>query len=139
MENNDELLEGLKAIASTAFPKKCSYCGKEFKTAEQFLLETKGTASSSSGLMESIDDDDNPIVEAYRNCTCGSTLMDIFGNRRNTSEQGLKRREQFGKMLDYLIEQGLDKETARNELLKFVRGEETQRLNDFKLQDIYKL
>jgi hypothetical protein len=133
MENDDELLRGLKAVADVSFPRKCSYCEKLYTTVEQFLSETKGTTHSSSGLMESIDDDDNPIVEAYRNCSCGSTLLEFFNDRRGTSDLASKRRKEFGKMLDYLIAKGLDKKTARNELLKFIRGEGSQRLNDFKV------
>ncbi len=136
MEKDYELLKGLRALADTAFPRKCTYCGKVYENSEQFLMETNGTASSNTGLVESIDDDENPIVEAYRNCSCGSTLMDFFGDRRSTSKEALKRRQQFGKMLDYLIDQGLEKDIARQELLKFIRGEKSQRLEDFKLPQV---
>jgi hypothetical protein len=140
MDNRHELLKGLKALAEVSFPKKCSGCEKVYESANQFLSETNGTATSATGLIESIDEHYNPIVEAYRNCVCGSTLVDFFGDRRGNSEVALKRRGQFGIMLDYLVEQGLEKELARNELSKFIRGEKSQRLKDFKLpeEDVFK-
>ncbi len=124
-----ELFAGLNALAESSFPKKCANCGRSFETAEAFLLETQGVNESSSGLKQSVDDDGRQIVEAFRNCPCGSTLMDFFSDRRDLSEAGLKRREKFEKLLIFLVDNGLDRETARQELLKVVRGERSEILS----------
>ncbi|MCK9987662.1 MAG: hypothetical protein AzoDbin1_04134, partial [Azoarcus sp.] len=42
--------------------------------------------------------DGQVIVELFRNCVCGSTLMDCFRDRRDTSEAGLRRRARFGEL-----------------------------------------
>lgn len=121
---DQHLFDGLKALAESAFPKRCNSCGHHFETAEQFLLETQRVRANISGLKQSYDDNDASIVEVYRNCSCGSTLMDFFSDRRDISEQGLKRREIFGQLLDELVSKGWEKDLARSELLKFMRGEE---------------
>ena len=71
-----EIFKGLKALSESAFPKRCGNCGRVFETSEQYIRETEKV--SDSGLKESYDDDDTPILEVYRNCICGSTLMDFF-------------------------------------------------------------
>ncbi|MBU6953291.1 MULTISPECIES: oxidoreductase [unclassified Hahella] len=117
-----ELFKGLRAVAESAFPKRCNTCGRVYETAEQFLSETENIRNTRSGLKESEDDDGSMIVEVFRNCACGSTLMDVFNNRRDLSEAGLRRRKRFGDFLEFLVEQGIDRELARDELLKVARG-----------------
>lgn len=129
---SDELFKGLRTLAESSFPKVCSSCGKRYETAEEFMRETVAIQDGKSGLKQSYDDDDQTIVEAYRNCVCGSTLMDFFTDRRDLSEQGLARRKKFGELMDFLIENGLDKEIAREELLKVVRGGKSEVLAKYK-------
>jgi hypothetical protein len=74
------------------------------------------------GLKSTADDDDQAIVELFRNCPCGSTLMDAFSDRRDISASGLKRRELFGKLMDMLTQKGVDMARARAELLNFIKG-----------------
>ena len=124
-----DLYAGLQALADSTFPKKCSSCGRAYETAEEFVAQTEAIQQK-SGLKQSIDDDDRPIVELYRNCVCGSTLMDFFDDRRDASESGLKRRKKFGELMDYLIERDIEAGTARAELLKVVRGQESEILKD---------
>lgn len=128
----DDLYSGLQALAESSFPKKCPNCGRIFETAQEFMLETQKISDESTGLKQSYDDDDRTIVEVFRNCTCGSTLMDFFSDRRDLSEAGLKRREKFAKLLDFLISSGLDKDVARTELLKVVHGERSEILKNFR-------
>lgn len=137
MNNEDEWKQqwysGLRALAETTFPKQCANCGRQFETAEQFLAETVEIDRQRSGLKQSFDDDDvTVIVELYRNCPCGSTLMDFFNDRRDTSAAGLARRRAFGEMLDFLTDAGLDVPTARTELLKVLHGEKSDILSKFK-------
>lgn len=122
------VFEGLRTLAESAFPKHCRNCGRIYSCAEQFLKETVSIRPGRSGLKESADDDDNTIVELYRNCPCGSTLMDFFSDRRDTSEAGLRRRKKFGDLVNFLVQKGWDANLARAELLKVLRGEESVRL-----------
>jgi len=127
----DELFKGLRALAESSFPKKCASCDRIFESADQFLKETHEINPSTTGLKQSEDDDGSKIVEVFRNCPCGSTLMDFFSDRRDFSEAGLKRREKFDTILRFLIENGLEKEIARAELIKVMRGNKSEVLSKF--------
>lgn len=116
-------LRGLSALLESSFPKKCKVCGREYRTAQQFLQETQDLPSAKSCLKEAIEDDGTAIVEVFRNCVCGSTLMDEFNDRRDASEQGRLRREKFARSLQQLMKQGLEYPVARAELLKLLRGQ----------------
>lgn len=117
-----ELFNGLKALSDASFPKKCAFCGQEYATVEEYVRKTEDV-SGKSGLKKGYDDDDNPIVELFRNCVCGSTLMDCFNDRRDISDNGLKRRKLFGKLMDMLTAKGMESDVARSELLKVLKGE----------------
>lgn len=119
----DQLFKGLKELAETAFPKTCANCGRAYPTAEQFLLETEPVRATHTGLKEAIGEDGLSCVEVFRNCACGSTLMDIFGNRRDLSDASAERRNRFDALMELLVLNGLEPDTARNELLKLMRGE----------------
>lgn len=116
--------EGLHALAAAAFPKHCGYCGRVFATAQDFMQQTQSVRKDISGLKQSFDDDSVAIVEAYRNCLCGSTLMDFFSDRRDISEAGAWRRELFEKLLPHLQEKGMTQAGAREHLLALLRGQE---------------
>nr|WP_305906829.1 hypothetical protein [Methylomarinum sp. Ch1-1]MDP4519536.1 hypothetical protein [Methylomarinum sp. Ch1-1] len=88
-------LQGLIALFDASFPKKCSVCGREYHNAQQFFQETKELPTGKSCLKEAIEDDGTAVVEVFRNCACGSTLMDEFSNRRDTTEHGRLRRKNF--------------------------------------------
>ena len=128
----ENFFKDLKALAESAFPKRCANCGRVYETAEQFIAETENINPERTGLKSSVDDDGTPIVEAFRNCVCGSTLMDFFSDRRDVSDKGLARRKKFGEMLDYLVTQGLEFEIARAELIKVLRGENSEVLKKFR-------
>lgn len=116
--------EGLQALAASAFPKHCSYCGRVFATAHDFMQQTQSVRKDITGLKQSFDDDSVAIVEAYRNCLCGSTLMDFFSDRRDISESGARGRELFDKLLPHLQEKGMTPAAAREHLLALLRGRE---------------
>lgn len=116
------LFDGLKALAEAAFPKKCRGCGRTFDTATQFLVETEALRQGVSGLKQSMDDDASTIVEVYRNCTCGSTLMDFFSNRRDSSEAGTHRRALFEKVMSHLETKGMTRVDGRAYLLRMMQG-----------------
>ncbi len=127
----EDLFAGLNALAESAFPKLCRTCGREFATVEQYLRETESLRAGASGLKQSEDDDGKVIVEVYRNCPCGSTLMDFFGDRRDLSPRGLERRERFESLLAHLESQGLERGVARVELLKVLHGQGSDLLREY--------
>lgn len=115
--------EGLQALAASAFPKHCNSCGRVFATAADFMQQTQSVRQGITGLKQSFDDDSVAIVEAFRNCLCGSTLMDFFSDRRDISEAGSRRRELFDKLLPHLEEKGMGRAAARAHLLRLLRGQ----------------
>lgn len=122
---------GLRELAESAFPKQCRNCGRVYQTAAEFVAATQPLAPDKSGLKQSLDDDGRAIVELFRNCVCGSTLMDCFNDRRDLSDTGLKRRKRFGELLAFLEQQGVAHATGRAELLKVVRGQSSELLKRF--------
>ena len=127
-----KFFDGLKSIVESAFPKKCPMCGKTYNNEQDFINDTS-KINNQTGLKQSYDDDDLPIVELYRNCSCGSTLMNFFGDRRDNNEEGELRRTKFGELLDYLVNSvELEPNEARTELLKAIRGEKSDILKNIK-------
>ncbi len=123
-----ELYEGLQALLDAAFPKKCTGCGKTFMTLKEFLQGTYSTISS-SGLKLSEQNTKRPVVELYRSCQCGATLMEFFHDRRDDSETGAMVRAKFAQLLDMLKNTGLSLGTARAELVQLLRGGQSQIFN----------
>jgi hypothetical protein len=119
------LYAGLQELAAGAFPKRCALCGRTYSSVEDYVTQTGRVGSGRSGLKQTFDDDGHVIVELFRNCVCGSTLMDCFTDRRDTSAAGLKRRARFGELVESLVARGLGREHARSELLKVLRGEKS--------------
>jgi hypothetical protein len=120
--------EGLTALAADTFPKRCGNCGRLYHSVEDFLRQTEAVRGNHSGLKASEDGGDRTVVELFRNCVCGSTLMDVFNDRRDQSEQGLRRRLRFEQLLDLLEARGIARDTARHELLRLLSGERSQLL-----------
>ena len=118
----DELFAGLRALVESAFPKQCGSCGRRFDSVADYIEATDKVGGARSGLREGWDDDDRPLLEVYRNCTCGSTLMEFFTDRRDQTERGLQRRGQFDALVAQLEARGWSKEAAHAELLKLMRG-----------------
>lgn len=123
------LLAGLRALAESSFPKRCGTCGKVYESVADYVTQTDNLASGRSGLKQSQDDDGQTIIELFRNCSCGSTLMDFFSDRRDLSEAGEKRRRRFDELLAYLADRGLDRAVARAELLKVTHGQPSEILH----------
>jgi hypothetical protein len=117
-----KLVAGLTALAEASFPKRCATCGAVYEDVHEYTQRTVPISSTRSGLKQSCDDDGRTIVELFRNCACGSTLMDFFGDRRDMSDAGARRRQRFAELLTYLVSAGLEGGVARAELLKVMRG-----------------
>jgi hypothetical protein len=119
----DEIYAGLRQLADSAFPKRCRTCGREYQSSTEFLAATLPPRDDVSGLKQTRDDNGQEIVELFRNCVCGSTLLESYLNRRDHSDRGIMRRNQFQDMVERLVATGCTAETARDELLRFVRGQ----------------
>ena len=116
------LIRGLEALAETTFPKRCKCCGRSFTDVADYVAQTHAMPNGSEGLKQSLGDDGEVIVDLFRNCPCGSTLMDSFNNRRDTSQQGEARRQRFNELMSYLQSSGLSASMARHELLEVMHG-----------------
>lgn len=110
-------LAGLNEFWHADFPKTCLKCARIYGSFAEFIENTL-PAQSGSGLAEYEKDPLKKSVGIFRNCACGSTLMILGPNRRDTSEAGEKRRQIFGAMLDKLITAHIPPEEARARLLK---------------------
>lgn len=132
---NDAWYEGLRPSGDDAFPKKCQNCSRIYETPDDFFQETANVREDETGLRQALEEGASVHVEAYRNCACGSTLMDCFTDRRDVSSAGQERRENFGRLLTFLTESGIDQKTAREELLKVVRGGKSKILANIKPPD----
>ena len=132
----DEFFTGLRQLADSAFPKRCAHCGRVYRNSEEFLTATQPIRPDSSGLKQSRDDDGQMIVDLFRNCVCGSTLLESFQNRRNVSKDGVMRRMLFQDMVGRLVVMGYPAETARGELLKLMRGQPNELLGLTKSNNI---
>ena len=119
---NDRDFAGLRALLESSFPKHCGNCGRVYESVEQFLAETEDMPDGRSSLKSALEDDGSEIVEVFRNCVCGSTLMDEFNSRRDDSDQGKKRRAEFDNMLEALRRHKLPDSVARTEILNFLKG-----------------
>lgn len=126
-----QLFAGLKALAEGSFPKTCRNCGQVYLNEPEFIALTVPIPGGKTGLKMSIDEG-LPIVEFFRNCRCGSTLMDVFSDRRDGNSSGQLRRQKMGELTDYLVAHGLDVATARSELIKAMHGERSEILRRFR-------
>ncbi len=80
------------------------------------------------------EEGDAPILEIYRNCICGSTLMEFLYNRRDASKNGRRCRIIFGKLVEVLVEKGLSRDDARNELLLILQFDKSPLLESMGIQ-----
>ncbi len=138
MSNDDypeeEWHTGLRALDNSSFPKKCANCGRVFETALQFFRETVDI-NNEKGLKPFVADDTTVIIEAFRNCPCGSTLMDNFTDRRDESAAGNARRKRFNRLKQSLIDSGLDADTAHKQVLELFREEQRETVKKLKLDN----
>lgn len=118
----EELFVGLRELAESAFPKRCGSCGREYRNPIEFLAATEPLRADASGLKQSRNDDGLIFVEVFRNCSCGSTLLESFSDRRDPCEDGIMRRTLFQEQMGKLASLGFSVEKARSELHIFFHG-----------------
>jgi len=130
--SNDNLFQGLQTLSQSAFPRKCEECGRKYETINDILTITDDNKEAASdNLQLRADEKGTSYLELTLQCVCGSKLKSEFGDRRDTSEAGLRRRKNFSDVLDFLTEKGFHHDDARNELLKLMRGEKSEALTPY--------
>lgn len=129
MDDPDALYAGLRELVEEAFPRRCASCGREYASLQAWLAETRALPRG-SGLKAGMDDGGAAVVDLFRNCVCGSTLMESFGDRRDTSPAGEARRRAFARLQEALMRHGLDAGEARRELIAARNGALSERLQD---------
>jgi len=136
MDKTEHYFNDLTVLIESAFPKTCNMRGKIYQTAEQFLHDTQNMPNKRSSLKEAIEEDGTTILEVFRNCSCGSTLMDEFNCRRDMSDKGSKHRNEFNRLLAISQNQNIPLDIARSEIIKWLKGNKTETL-EFSLKDKY--
>lgn len=131
IEQYREWYAGLKALSHADFPKHCACCGRIYQTEEDYFHQTMAIGTTRTGLKCAQDDDESLLLELYRNCVCGSTLLAFFSDRRDPSAAGQRRRHLFDELLDYLLQTGVEANTARSELLRVIHGERSEVLESW--------
>jgi hypothetical protein len=127
-QTTSELFRGLQAIADDQFPRTCSTCGQVFQGPADLLGAGTSAPDGRSGLRPGEDDQGRRVVYLFRNCRCGSTLLESFKDRRDQSPAGQRRRKKFGELLELLARAGVKPERGRIELLKLLAGERSEYL-----------
>ncbi|MGX5172967.1 oxidoreductase [Aliikangiella sp. IMCC44653] len=121
MSNDNELFKNLKALEDASFPKACHKCGNRFENEAEYIAKTIPYTKSPS-IAESQDNAGQSFVKVIRQCNCGMPIVDHFGDRRDMSQRGEIRRQAFEKVIVSLIEKGVSREIARQEMMKYMRG-----------------
>jgi len=105
-----------------------------YTSQEEFLRETIPVKDISledkSGLFALDMGETETTIGVFRNCECGTTLMADFADRRDTSEAGQRRREQFDKLMAMLTDHNMEPELARHELLQILYGKRSKVIED---------
>lgn len=111
-------------LTNQAFPKVCRKCQKVYRDEFEFFSETLPVPHVRSEIRAVEDDPDEPedfYLEVYRNCKCGSTLMERFHSRRDMSPAGMERRKAFEDMVDVLEGAGYSRPEGQEMLRNFLR------------------
>jgi len=116
-EHSSALFKGLIAFEKASFPKVCAVFGKSYNSSEEYCSQT-AIVSGTQDLRFVDDEEDGRFLELFRNCTCGSTLLECFKDRRQSDS----RRKIFGELMALLVEEGRTDNEARVELLNFLSG-----------------
>lgn len=126
MKEIASLQQGLMTLIGTAFPRRCSNCGRVYESLDQFLNHAKPLPRHNE--LKVIGNEGNPAAGLNRSCVCGSTMLELVQERRDLSEEGEKRRRVFGQLMGILKEMGWSENDARSALIKTMNGEKSERL-----------
>ncbi|MBL1292870.1 MAG: CbiX/SirB N-terminal domain-containing protein [Thiotrichales bacterium] len=113
---------GLCGVVDDDFPKTCRNCGRTYQTMGEFIRDTVSTIAG-AGLKQGFTDDEQAIVELFRHCQCGSTLMSPGQkSRRGNSDLASECREQFDQLVAQMAAAGKTHESAREDLRQVITG-----------------
>ena len=129
------LQQGLMTLIGTAFPRRCSNCGRVYESLEDFLNHAKPIPRQHE--LKVIGNEGNPAAGLNRSCECGSTMLELVQERRDLSSDGKKRRQIFGQLMGILKEMGWSENDARSALIKTMNGEKSERLTALLKMDLY--
>ncbi|MCB1614958.1 MAG: hypothetical protein KDI30_02985 [Pseudomonadales bacterium] len=117
-------MEKMQCLTKEAFPKVCPTCHKVYSNELEFFTETVALENTDREIkaVEGLEENQEPpeFIEVYRNCACGTTLMEWFHSRRNFSEKGIKQRLLFTLLQEGLISKGYSVDDARGLILDFM-------------------
>lgn len=111
--------QGLSVRSADVFPLVCPRCQRRFTEINDFISRTTPIFQS-SGLMER-DEPDGPFVLLLRNCLCGTSLALRCHDRRNQSETGRLRRDNYDALVGLLVEVGYDSDQASLEARRLLQ------------------
>ena len=118
---HDELYGRLKAFDEEGFPKTCGTCGRVYESASAFIANTTA-ARAGSALKQSHDENGETVIELFRDCQCGSTLMSPFYSRRGSSDLASKCRHEFDQLIKHMTDSGHTHASAGEELRHVITG-----------------
>jgi hypothetical protein len=98
---------------------RCVRCERSFDGLHDFIEQTTPIFQS-SGLMEH-EDASGKFVLLMRNCLCGTSLALSCQDRRDRSQRGLRKREQFDGLVSLLVETGVAPTQARAEIRQILQ------------------
>ena len=87
----------LKQLYQSKFPKKCNTCGRVYESRQAYINATKVLKKDNTVIYDKFG------LQEYRNCVCGSTLMILTDDRRDTTEFGVARRKLFDSCLEKML------------------------------------
>ena len=117
----DETYGELRAFDVESFPKTCRTCGKVYPSASAFIADTQA-AKTGSAIKQSHDENGEVVIELFRDCQCGSTLMNPFYSRRGSSDLASKCREEFDHLIEHMTANGHTHASAGEELRHVITG-----------------
>lgn len=106
----DTIEKWVDTVYSDKFPKKCKGCDRLFETREQYIKETAALSNERTDVFK------GQFIE-YRNCVCGSTLVLMGEDRRDTTPFGVARRNLFNECVEaFVASTGEDKNIATKKI-----------------------
>ncbi len=116
----------IEDLLTTIFPVRCPQCGREYKDLRTFLRETSQLVIEDDEKFELSED--QKYISLMGMCSCGEFITYVWENMRDLSQEGIHRRETFGRFLDLLESVGMTREVARKELLKVLQGGHSKKI-----------
>jgi len=96
-------------------PNVCPKCGAKYRNSDDFFAKTEEVSS----VIRKTESEKPIKINLECRCSICSYLFKINSDKgRDTSKEGVYVRSKFGEILEMLISEGMDREVAKNEVLK---------------------